>query len=55
MIEANWYDDRIKFLKTWYVRKEQEMKNRFKLPMDSEKLTDGQIYTQREAKLESGR
>lgn len=49
------YDDRIKLLEEWCVRKEEEIKSRVVLPPKSMKKQDSEIFEQIDAKLKIAR
>ena len=49
------YDDRIKLLEEWCVRKEEEIKSRVVLPPKSMKKEDAAIFEEVDAKLKAAR
>lgn len=49
------FDDRVKLLEEWCVRKEEEIKNRVVLPPKSMKRQDSEIFEEVDAKLKQAR
>ena len=55
MTEANTYDDRVKLLEEWLVRKEEEIKSRVVLAPQSMQKSDKELHSRVDAKLKGAR
>jgi len=53
--EANTYDDRVKLLEEWLVRKEEEIKSRVVLAPESMQKSDKELHSRVDAKLKGAR
>lgn len=53
--EVNFYDDRIKLLERWIVRKEDEIKDRIVRPPSNLKKTEQELFAEYDKPLKAAR